>query len=179
MNENSVIMESERLKFRPFVSADLAKLIELRSDEEVIKHIGGKTLQSPQALKERLKFYVDCYEKHGFANCAMIWKETDEMIGWGGLQPLEETAEIELAYGMIKNFWRRGIGFESGFSWLKYGFQSLDLKRIVALAVPENKGSWRIMEKLGMKHEKTSQHYGLECKFYGISRTEFESYHQL
>ncbi len=35
----------------------------------------------------------------------MIWKKSGEMIGWSGLQPLEETGETEVGYGMIKEFW--------------------------------------------------------------------------
>ena len=49
------------------------------------------------------------------------------------------------------------------------------LERIVAVADPDNTGSWRIMEKCGMKYEKTEPHYGMPCVFYAISRDEFLS----
>ena len=74
---------------------------------------------------------------------------------------------------MAKKFWRRGIGVECAQAWLKYGFETLGLKRIVAVALPENVGSWRIMEKCGMKFEKREEHYGMECVLYSISRDEF------
>jgi ribosomal-protein-alanine N-acetyltransferase len=106
--------------------------------------------------------------------CAMIWKETGEFFGWSGLQPLQETGEIEVGYGMAKRFWRQGIGFECARAWLEFGFNKIGLERIVAVALPENKGSWRIMEKLGMRYEKTETHYGMECVFYAISRAEFQ-----
>lgn len=167
------MLETKRLLIRQFTPEDLDKLIELRSDQEVIKYLGGKTLQNPQALAGRLKFYIDCYEKYGFGMSAMIWKETGEMFGWSGLQPLEGSDEIEVGYGMIKGFWGNGIGFECAFAWLKYGFEQPGLERIVAVAYPENKGSWRIMEKCGMKYEKTETHYGAECVFYAISKDEF------
>jgi [ribosomal protein S5]-alanine N-acetyltransferase len=81
--------------------------------------------------------------------------------------------EVEVGYGMSKEFWGRGIGLECARVWLEYGFKKANLERIVALAEPENIGSWRIMEKLGMKYEKMVEHFGLECKFYAISRDEF------
>jgi RimJ/RimL family protein N-acetyltransferase len=166
-------LETQRLLIRPFTFADLAKLIELRADEEVSRYIGGARLQNPDGIAKRLRFYIDCYEKYGFGMSALLWKETGAMIGWCGLQPLEETGEIEVGYGMIREFWGRGIGLECARAWLEYGFREKNLPRIVAVAAPENTGSWRIMEKLGMKREKIDDHYGMPCVFYAISREEF------
>ncbi len=53
------------------------------------------------------------------------------MLGWSGLQPLEDTGETEVGYGMIKEFWGKGIGFECASPWLKYGFETTDLERIL------------------------------------------------
>lgn len=167
------MIETERLLMRKFTPDDLEKLIELRSDEEVIKYLGGRTLQNPEAIKKRLQFYLDCYEKYGFGMCAMIWKETGEMFGWSGIQPLDDSDEIEVGYGMIKEFWGKGIGFECAKAWLKHGFEVAKLERIVAVADPDNKGSWRIMEKCGMNREKFEKHYNMECVFYAISKDEF------
>jgi len=169
------MLETKRLSLRKFTSDDLDELIELRSDEEVIKYLGGRKLQNPEAIEKRLQFYIDCYEKFGFGMCAMIWKATGEKIGWSGLQPLDATTDIEVGYGMIKEFWGKGIGYECALAWLKYGFETVGLEKIVAVASPENKGSWRIMEKCGMKYKKTETHYGMECVFYSISKSEFNN----
>ena len=45
------MIETERLLMRPFTPDDLEKLIELRSDDEVIKYLGGKALQNPTRLQ--------------------------------------------------------------------------------------------------------------------------------
>ncbi len=96
------MLETERLLLRKFTPEDLDKLIERRSDDEVIKYLGGKNLQNPEAIEKRLQFYADCYAKFGFGMCAMIWKKSGEMIGWSGLQPLEETGETEVGYSNDK-----------------------------------------------------------------------------
>ena len=167
------MLETERLILRKFNPGDLDELIGLRSDDEVIKYLGGRRLQNPSAIEKRLEFYIECYEKSGCGMCAMIWKQTGEMIGWSGLQPLEDTDEIEVGYGMIKEFWGRGIGYEAARAWLEFGFKQRNLDRIVAVAAPENTGSWRIMEKCGMRRERTETHYGMECFFYAVSKDEF------
>ena len=167
------MIETERLFFRKFTPDDLPWLIEMRSPEPVNRYLGGTKKQNPEALAVRLQFYIDCHETFGFGNCAMGLKETGELIGSSGLQPLEESGEIEVGYNLSERFWRKGYGFESAFGWLKHGFEKCGLERIVAVSYPENTASWRIMEKCGMSYEKTANHYDIECVFYGISRAEF------
>lgn len=167
------MVESERLLFRKFTIDDLPTLIKQRSDPDVNKYLGGTKLQNPEALEKRLRFYISCYESHGFGMCGMIWKPTGEMIGSAGLQPLDGTDEIEVGYSLIKKFWRQGIGTEAARAWLDHGFRKARLDRIVAVAHTGNTGSRRIMEKLGMRYEKTEVHYDAECAFYAISKADF------
>jgi RimJ/RimL family protein N-acetyltransferase len=87
------MLETKRLIIRKFTPGDLGKLVELRSDDEVIKYLGGRSLQNPEAIEKRLQFYIECYEKYGFGMRAIIWKETGEMFGWSGLQPLDGTPD--------------------------------------------------------------------------------------
>jgi [ribosomal protein S5]-alanine N-acetyltransferase len=173
------MIETERLIFRPFVDDDLPLLIEQRSDPDVNRYLGGPGRQNPEALAARIQFYMDCYDKAGFGMCAMIWRETGEMIGSAGLQPLEDTGDIEVGYSLVRKFWGKGLGTEAAKGWMIHGFNVGGLDRIVAVAVTENAASRRIMEKLGMKYEKTEVHYGEECAFYGISKEDFFKYNPL
>ena len=167
------MIETERLTFRKFAHDDLPLLIEQRSDPEVNKYLGGPKRQNAEALTKRVKFYMECYDRFGFGMCPMIWKETGEVIGGAGLQPLEDTGEIEVGYSIIKKYWGRGLGTEAARGWMEFGFNKMGLERIVAVAVVENHASRHIMEKLGMKFEKNEEHYGEECAFYGISKKEY------
>ena len=169
------MFETQRLKFRRYRLDDLDELIEMRTDPDVYRYLGGTERQNPVEIAKRLNFYMECYEKLGFGMCAMIWKETGENIGGSGLQPLEDTGEIEVGYSLKKRFWRMGIGFECAQGWLDYGFRTAGLERIVAVADAANTGSWRIMEKCGMTFEKVEKHYNMECKFYAISKPAWEN----
>lgn len=166
-------IETERLIIRPYSVDDLPELIEIRSDPLVYRYLGGWERQNPAEVTRRMSFYFECQEKFGFSTCATIWKENGEHIGSSGLQPLEDTGEIEVGYSLKKDYWRRGIGFEAAYAWLKYGFETSGLERIVAVCVPENTGSWRIMEKCGMTFEGMRQAYGSTVKWYAISKDEF------
>ena len=168
---------SERLSYRPIKLDDLDWLVEMRTAEPVARYLGGSRLQNREALSERMKFYIECRDKYGIGMSIMSLKATGEQIGTSGLQPLEDTGEIEVGYNMSERFWGRGYGTECALHWLSYGFDNLGLTRIVAIAHPDNVGSWRIMEKCGMTFEKREQHYGVECVCYAISIDEFNRLH--
>lgn len=167
------MIETARLIIRPFTPDDLDELIEMRSDPDVYRYLGGTRLQNPGAITRRLGAYMAAQEKYGFSSCAAIWKQTGRMVGWGGLMPLEDSGEVEVGYGFIKDFWGLGLGTELTRAWLEYGFGKAGLERIVAVAIPGNDASTHIMEKVGMKYEKNALHYGEDCVFYAITRDEF------
>lgn len=171
------MIETERLICRPVTHDDLPWLIEMRSIESVYRYLGGTELQNAEAVTKRMDFYVECHEKFGFGMCIMLLKATGEQIGTSGLQPLGDTGEIEVGYTLFQQYWRKGLGYEAALGWLNFGFREKQLERIVAVAHPDNTGSWRIMEKCGMKFEKRDLHYGMECVFYAISREDFLRLH--
>jgi ribosomal-protein-alanine N-acetyltransferase len=167
------MIDTERLYFRKFEYSDLPKLIEHRSDPDVARYLGGTRRQNPDELAKRIQFYIDCYDKYGFGMCPMFWKETGDMIGAAGIQPLEDTGLIEVGYSIVKSHWGRGIGTEAAKGWMEFGFNNFNLDSIVAVAVVANIASRRIMEKLGMEYKKTEVHYGEECAFYSITKEDF------
>lgn len=168
-----LMLQTERLVMTPITPDDLEWLIEMRTPEAVNRFLGGPEMQNREALTKRLPFYMECHEKHGFGFCVMTLKETGECIGTSGLQPLEDTGEIEVGYNLSEKFWRQGFGYECAMAWLKYGFETAGLERIVAVAHPDNTGSWRIMEKCGMRFRTKEMHYGIDCVVYEITREEF------
>ena len=167
------MLETERLIIKKLIPEDLPWLIEMRSPEAVNRYLGGPKMQNAEALTARLPFYLECHEKFGFGFCTMALKSTGELIGTSGLQPLEETGEMEVGYNLSEKYWRQGYGYECAMAWLKYGFRVAGLERIVAVAHPDNKGSWGIMEKCGRRYEGVQTHYSQECVFYSISLDEF------
>jgi RimJ/RimL family protein N-acetyltransferase len=171
MKEN--ILTTERLSMRPFAESDLDWLVRHRSNGDVSKFLGGSELQTPSFVLKRLRFYMDCFERLGFAMCLTSWNETGKPIGVTGIQPLEKTGDVEVGYSFEKEFWGKGLATEAAAAWMEYGFTVAGLERIVAVAEPENTGSTKVMEKLGMEFEKTSLSYGLQVVQYAVSKEAF------
>jgi RimJ/RimL family protein N-acetyltransferase len=168
-----MIIETDRLLMRPVTRGDLPVLLRFRADPEVSRYLGGPEMSTPEFVARRLEFYLDCHRRHGFGMCALLRKGDGEMIGWSGIQPLEDSGQIEVGYGFDRPHWGKGYATEAAAAWLRYGFEQAGLERIVAVASPENAASRRVMEKLGMRYEGTARHYNTDCVLYAITREEF------
>ena len=166
-----MLIETDRLLMRPLTEADLPALVRLRADAEVTRYLGG--VVTPDVVAQRLRFYIECHARYGYGMSAISLKADGQFIGWGGLQPLENSGETEVGYAFDKPFWGQGYATETAAAWLRYGFEQKGFARIVAVAVPENTGSRHVMEKLGMTFERLVQHYGSECVLYAITCAEF------
>jgi len=154
--------------------ADLNDLLAIRSDPEVMRFIGAGQPHAKDQVRDALEHILSVWKQHGFGRWAIIHKPDKKLIGWCGLAFLDKTEEIEIGYGIAKEYWGRGLTTEAAAATIRYGFEELKLSRIVAVAMPENIASRRIMEKIGMRYEKTGHWYEEELVYYVISQDEYE-----
>ncbi len=149
------ILETERLYLREYEDGDFDKLAEIYLDEDVMRYIGkGGAVTLNQKDKEIiLKHLSKSYKEWGFGIWSLIEKESNSFIGNCGFNKLKNSDEIEIAYLLAKNYWGKGYATEISKAALEYGINKLNLKRVVALAYPENAASINVIKKLGMKSE--------------------------
>ena len=108
-----------------------------------------------------------------------IWRESQvfadlrddtRLEGKCGLCEVQETTEIEIFYMLVKTAWGKGYATEISRAVLKYGMETLGLKRIVALVYPENEASQNVILKMGMKYENEKEFRGINFKVYSVSK---------
>lgn len=167
-------IETERLRLRQFTAGDREAFAALRADPEVMRYIGTGTGQTREEALKSLEYRMSHWHEHGFGNWAVALKDGGALIGWCGIGVLDNTPEIEIGYGFAKEYWGRGLGTEAARAALRFGFEQLGLERLVAVAIPENTGSRRIMEKAGMKYVKDAHFYERDVVYYALTRDEFE-----
>jgi ribosomal-protein-alanine N-acetyltransferase len=101
--------------------------------------------------------------------------DTEELIGHCGLLYLDEIAETEVVYALGRRYWGRGLATEAAGAALEFGFTRTRLERIIALAVPANIASRRVMEHLGMRYEAETRMFDLDLVRYAIDWAGFRA----
>lgn len=158
---------------RRFTKGDADAVFALRSDAEMMRYI--REPQNRQETINWIKLISSHWDDAGIGFCAVIEKSLDQIIGWCGLWRLKETGETEVGYAIAKDFQGKGYASEAAEVFLVYGFNVLNLEKIVAVARPENVASRRVMEKLGMKYDYTGEFYGRQLVHYSINRKGFSN----
>jgi len=151
-----IILETKRLILRHLAPDDLDSLFALYSDPEVRRYFPEGTLTYEETKKELAWFFNGHPEHPELGLWATIHKETRKFIGRCGLLPwtIEGQREVEVAYTIARGFWGQGLGTEAAQGILNYGFEKLNLKRLICLIDPDNIASQRVAEKMGMSLEK-------------------------
>jgi len=151
-----IILETPRLILRHQVPADLDDLWALYCDPEITKYIPDAPRTREEA-REELEWHMNGHHRNpDLGLWATIRKETDKFIGRCGLLPwtIEDQQEVEVAYTIARSYWGQGLATEAAQAILQYGFEILNLSRLVSLIEPENIASQRVAEKIGMTFEK-------------------------
>lgn len=164
--------ETDRLIIRRFTKMDADAVFAMRSDENVMRFI-----RAPQMNRDEAENWIELVssrwkdEKIGF--CAVFEKASEEFIGWCGLWRLKETDEIEVGYALVKEVWGKGFASEAAGAFLDYGFNELNLGKIVAVAHPENQASQNVMKRLGMNFDYINEFYGMDLVHYSITKNDY------
>ena len=166
------IFETERLRLRPPRESDLDNIYRLGSSSVVMRYItNGKTQNMEEAkadLEKRIKASTRI-----FGYWITEERESGEFIGWLALKRLDQSDEVEVGYRFLENAWGKGYATEGSRQLLDYAFRHLNLPKVVAIALKENKASTRVMEKLGMQYRGIGKYYGFTCVKYEILQEEF------
>jgi RimJ/RimL family protein N-acetyltransferase len=151
-----IVLETERMRLRRFTEADARRLAALYGDPHVMRFI---TLQppSPAEVESRiLPAYLCEYRElaDGLGSFAAVEKATGQMAGRFSLKPADSyglTGGTELGYRLYPAFWGRGLATEGARALIGSAFERLHLDRVVATTMAGNIGSWRVLEKCGMR----------------------------
>lgn len=171
------ILESARLRLRPYDEADIAELLPLIGRREV-----AATTRLPYPYTEQdARDFIARTSESDKVWLAITLRSDGRQIGGVGLHLDAQHHHAELGYWLGTAYWGQGYATEAAREMVRYGFGVLRLHRIYAFHFEGNLTSGRILQKLGMRHEgcqrkhvcKWDQFFDLEL--YGILRDEWET----
>jgi len=139
-------LTTERLTLRPFEPSDFDAVHSWASNPANTRYMSW----GPNEKKDTEWFFG--FVKPG-KDFAIVLKETGEVIGSCGIYPNEANDTGELGWILHMNHHQKGYGTEMCGELIRYGFKDLKLRRIFAPCAAVNYGSYRIMERNGMRRE--------------------------
>lgn len=154
-----ILLETKRLSLRHFVMDDLDNLFSFYSDPDVVKYIPDAP-RTYQETKEELEWFMNGHPKFPELGLwATIYKENGQFIGRCGLLPwtIDGQQEVEVAFALSKDYWGQGLGTEAAQGIVQYGFENLNLSRLICVIDHDNSGSIRVATKIGMSFEKEAK----------------------
>ena len=182
-----VFLETDRLILRRFTMDDEDLLFELDNDPEVMFYLNaGAPVPREEIVDETLPAFLGYYDRfEGYGFWAAIEKESGRFLGWFHFRPGEGAGplEPELGYRLHRIAWGRGYATEGSRALIDKGFTEFGVERVYAQTMVVHPGSWRVMEKSGMRririfhaewpvHIPGDEHGDVE---YAITREEWEA----
>lgn len=162
------VIETSRLLLRTFTINDAQLIYDLNNDPEVVRYTYDP-ITDPEHAKHILETVIlPQYALYKHGRWAVHIKQGLEFIGWCGLKYRPEQNEVDLGYRFKQSSWGKGYATEAAFASIKYGFEKLNLPRIIGRAVPENAGSLKVLEKCGMQFLREEVVDGHPAKTYEL-----------
>lgn len=172
MNNQNLLIETERLIIRPFTLEDIEASYNMNLDPEVSKYTGDGGVVSKNEIEKRItQNILGDYQKYGFGRLAVDLKKENKFIGFTGLKYLDDIKEVDLGYRFIRSYWGNGYATESGMASISFGFESLGINKIIAMVLPENINSIRVLEKLNFKYQEDILEYNQVVKLYTLTKS--------
>jgi [ribosomal protein S5]-alanine N-acetyltransferase len=151
-----VILETERLVLRQLTLDDAEFVFALTNEPSFLEFIGDKGIST----LENARAYItngplDSYRRYGYGLWLVQLKVDGVPIGTCGILRKEWLADPDIGYAFLPSYWGRGYALEAAAAVLFHARATWSLDRIAAVVTPHNAPSIRLLEKLGMRFERT------------------------
>jgi RimJ/RimL family protein N-acetyltransferase len=143
-----------RLILREWRDSDFAAFAALNADPEVRKHFPG-TLTAAQSDADARRIQAH-FATHGYGFFAVEVPGVADFIGFIGLEkgdfeiPGFGTDWTEIGWRLARPYWGHGYAIEGAQAVVDHAFRELKLYTLIAMTVPGNRRSRKVMERLKM-----------------------------
>jgi ribosomal-protein-alanine N-acetyltransferase len=168
-----------RLKLRSFAAGDVDPMFDILNQEGVLRYFPVADPPARDRVAGMIRRLINHWEERGYGLWAVESRADGMLMGRCGLQYLLDTDEVEVDFILGRPFWGQGFATEAARAGVRYGFEALDIDGITGIAHVENRGSQRVLEKLGMDRIEQKQFFGMECYRYRVDRKAYHAVSQM
>lgn len=158
-----MMIETPRLRLRPFCPDDGNIVFALYSNEEIMRYTPFEYMDEVAAAKH-LERIVAAWAEDPLTEreLLVLAKDSGEKIGRCHIHLDRESESAMVGWLLLKKEWGKGYATEITKALMDYAFDTMQVRRVCALCHPDNTASWRVLEKCGMRREA---HFREACKY--------------
>jgi ribosomal-protein-alanine N-acetyltransferase len=153
--ELDLVIETGRLKLRPYVEADAEAIFPIVSQRDFPKHMSW----AAHADLEETRAFVRRHPEGIARNTDVAWAIEHEgraqgAIGLHGIKwqvGAQRVDRAELGFWLAPALWGRGMMTEAATAVVRFGFETIGLHKVTTRCYAENTGSRRVIEKVGFR----------------------------
>jgi len=159
------VIETRRLRLRPWREDDREALIALCVDPEVMWDYGGPI--SRAAAEQKLARYVASFSDRGFTRW-LVEAPAREFLGYVGV--LEHGAEhalgahFDIGWRLARKAWGHGFASEAAAASLADFFARIGAREVLAYTGPDNARSQAVMARLHMRRDSARDYITHDAK---------------
>jgi RimJ/RimL family protein N-acetyltransferase len=151
-----MVLETARLVLRKLTSDDAEFILELLNEPSFLRYIGDKGVRNlADARQYILTGPLASYARNGFGLYRVELKENKTPIGICGLVKRESLPDADIGFAFLPSYWSKGYGVEAAAAVMAYAREELKLKRILGITSPDNHSSIKVLQKIGLRFERT------------------------
>jgi RimJ/RimL family protein N-acetyltransferase len=175
------VIQTLRISLRELDFGDAEFILELLNEPSFIRHIGDKGVRTLADARDYiLQGPMDSYARHGFGLYAACLRQAQNGVPVGtpmgicGLVKREGLNDPDVGFAFLSRFWSKGYAVESAAAVLAHARDALNIVRLVAITAPDNAQSIALLEKIGLKFERTIRldDHAPELRLFGLESAE-------
>ncbi len=160
---------TERLTLSPLSEKDSAFVAELLNTDGWIKNIGDRNIRSE---KDACEYIQKVNSNPHITYWTVKLKKEGFPIGLVTIIKRDYLPSKDVGFAFLPQFFHKGYAFEATKAVLLALVNSNGLEIILAISLPDNKSSIKLIEKLGLKFEKMINHENSVLGVYKASKEE-------
>ncbi|RKN78486.1 GNAT family N-acetyltransferase [Ulvibacterium marinum] len=143
-------IETERLRIRPIKLIDAEFIMQLVNSEGWLRFIGNRNISNTIDAKKYIQKILD--NTKIFYNVFEL-KESQKAIGSVTFLEREGERFPDIGFALLPEFEKNGYTIEASKAYLKEIDTLNEYENIIAITLPDNQKSIRVLRKLGLKYQ--------------------------
>jgi ribosomal-protein-alanine N-acetyltransferase len=144
--------ETERLVLTRLAPHNASFIKELLNTPGWIKYIGDRNIKSNSDAENYIKKITD---NPGINYWVVSLKSTGVELGIITFIKKDYLEHHDIGFAFLPQYSGKGYAYEAADEVLKYAKKELKIQPVIAVTIPENEDSIKLLEKLGFRFEKT------------------------